>query len=616
VIPLHGLGWTRPSQYLTLRAADLWGDGNVEILARGADGMHVYQQFQRGQGSEDDAPGFWKQVQVIREMSDSRGYGLASSYYTIQTLRIQDSDTHGRGPATVLLGRGPGGVEIYHNVGGQLTPATPLPAWQNANQQNAYALISQGLTSGSADDIRNTYYLNANDYSYWTQKEFDLRHDYQTPPAAFPSPGDWNYVYQQLNTELSYVAATRAWFQNNTTVTDYIFNTAALQLTQVQNDETIQQSSGGSGAQVALEWAELVAQMISEIIGALDAPEAALVAGLLQDGLQLAANIESGGNNNVQVAVDSIASQVGALHIQYTIQNAQQMTQYVTDWALLQKIGVGSTGPNPQYKWGESTTVDELAAAETSGATGQLLWMYKTVSNAAWHVYWCFPLQWPFGGCLANSSYPTQYIYRNYDDSGNIYFTAYTVIRAYRYPYPSFTALGRLTQTYGVNVNDLFTDCDGWNLDSPTNPATIYPNSCPQSSSSLQGDQLPKTLAALSELHDRLKRDESGGFVDLTPPLRAAIDYVQQHSKYQPAPYGGAPNRGDIAWAERTNETRYVDKTVPMHFLLSFIAKVQNQEMGSSGANAADSYLAEAYEIMGSLNDDDVALADLGSPNN
>ena len=36
-------GWNRPSQYATIQTADLNGDGEYELLARAADGVHVYR---------------------------------------------------------------------------------------------------------------------------------------------------------------------------------------------------------------------------------------------------------------------------------------------------------------------------------------------------------------------------------------------------------------------------------------------------------------------------------------------------------------------------------------------------------------------------------------------
>jgi hypothetical protein len=151
-------------------------------------------------------------------------------------------------------------------------------------------------------------------------------------PANFPSANDWNVIYQQLDTELGYVAAARAWFANNETLSNYIYNHSANDVTQASTDEQLQDSSAGSNPDVVLNWLQWVAQIAGQILSVLGQPEASLVAGLIQDGLQAAATIESGGTNNVQAAVDQIVVQVNNVNAQYTIQNAEQLTDYVQDW--------------------------------------------------------------------------------------------------------------------------------------------------------------------------------------------------------------------------------------------------------------------------------------------
>lgn len=612
LIPLPGGGWDRPSQYLTLRAGDLQGKGEIEILARGADGMHIFEQrFGKGRYANDDSHPRWRHAQLIRELGDDHGYNLASSYYTLQTLPMKQGDD---ARATVLLGRSPRGVEIYHNVGGVLTQATPFPAWKNQNQSQAYATISQALTAGQSNDIRNSYDLAATGYSFWRQQEFNLRTDYQTPTKGFPSASDWAVVYQQLDIEFLYVAAARAWFANNVTVTNYIFDAASLQLTQVSNDESISSSAGGSGAEVGLNWANLAVQLAGQILSVLGQPEAAYVAGLIQDALQSAAQAVWNGSSNIQGAVDNIAVNLNQIQQQYTTKNANQVTAYVTDWGLLQQIGVGSIGQKPKYQWGQGTSIEEIAAAETHGAVGQLLWMYKTVANAGWHVWWCWPDQWPFGGCTANGQYPTEYIANEYDSS-HLHLTAYVTIKANGHPYPDFSALARLTGEYGVPIADILTDCNGWDTDNAA-PRELEPRGeCPAvASSALSGSGLQATMASLAGLRDRLKLDTASGAVRRLPVLDAAIRYIDAHSKWTPDAYGGAPNTADTTRAKSRTPSRFVDKAVPIQYLSHFVGIARNlpSEMGQRD----DAYASEAYEIMGALNDDAVALSRLGPGNN
>jgi hypothetical protein len=622
IIPLSGHGWNRPSQYLTLRAGDFWGDGGFEIVARSASGTQVYRNFGANAANGDEGKSQWRQVDLIRDMSDGHGYSLASSYFTIQTLNITRADAGGDRPATVLLGRSPDGVEIYHNVGGRLTQMTPFPAWANANQIQAYGILSEEIGNNTSD-IRSTYAAYDNGYDYWIGKQSVVSAFAGRPKGNIPV-ADWNAVVDQLTTEFGYVAAVRAWFQNNADVTSYIFSQAPLQLTAVSGDMTLESAAGGGNASALLNWVSLALQIASQIATVLGQPEFSEVTSLLQSGIQGAATAASGGGSKVQAKVDEIATNLGDVENQYTVQNAKQITTYVTDWGLLQQIGVGSTGSNPKYAWGESASVQELAKAEVQGAVGQKFWMYQTISNPAWHVWWCYPQQWPFGGCLASVSYDYDYVYlilQNGNGYDQYKYTAYIVINQPGiggWPYPLFTTLDTLTGSsqgdYGQKIDDLLADCAGWNLDDPAVPTTVEPNSCPASSSSLAGEALPGTLAALSRLRDGVKSDTGTGPERPDLIVDAAIQYIEQHSKWQAAPARGAPDAADITVAEAISPTRYVDKTVPIQYLEYFIQVAQNQE--SRGLPLANSYTTDAYNLVGILNDDNYALTTLGSPHN
>ncbi len=606
-IALNGEGWDRPSQYLTLRAGEFEGRAGVEILARSAMGMHVF--------ARDGDSRQWRQADLITAMNDEHGYNIASSYYTIQTFEIARADIGGDCRTTLLLGRSPKGIEIYHTLGGHLTQTTPFPSWTNPDQLKAFQLMSSDLTDGGSTNIRATYDVSVNDYDYWVGRRTLLEIKDSTPPANFPSASDWNVAYQQLDTELKYVAAARAWFANNQTVSDYIYNHSANDLTQSSIDVQLQASTAGVNAGVVLNWIQLVAQIVGQILSVLGQPEASFVTGLIQDALQAATTATSGGNNNVQTTVDQMVNQLNAVNAQYTIQNAGQVTDYVQDWGLLQQIGVGSTGDDPQYHWGESTTVNELANAQEKGDQGQLLWMYKTLSKPAWHVYWCFPYDWEFGGCLASNSYPRQFIHTDYDPQFGPLFTAYVTINAAFFPYPNFDVLGNLTGKYGVKIDDMLADCDGWQLDDPADRHEVKCSST-TSSSSLTGDAFPQTLAALEQFRDLVKDGQRAGAAPLTASLDAAIDYIQDQAIRKPAPFGGAPNAADVQRANKESPLRYVDKIAPIQFLQHFIATVQSRKGKDLPDSQANSYIAGAYRLIGLINDDVNALKTLGNPNN
>ena len=74
-------GWNRPSQYTTIQTADLNGDGEYELLARAADGVHVYR-WNAGTATFTDIS------HAPRLLSDAAGGTHASVYETIQTADL------------------------------------------------------------------------------------------------------------------------------------------------------------------------------------------------------------------------------------------------------------------------------------------------------------------------------------------------------------------------------------------------------------------------------------------------------------------------------------------------------------------------------------------------
>ncbi|GLV55870.1 hypothetical protein KDH_27140 [Dictyobacter sp. S3.2.2.5] len=93
-------GWNRPQYYSTLRLADINGDGQAELLVRGADGLHTFA-FNR-------AINQWQDINApILGMDDANGWGQ-SQYY--ETLRV--ADINGDGQAELIF-RGPYGLFTY-----------------------------------------------------------------------------------------------------------------------------------------------------------------------------------------------------------------------------------------------------------------------------------------------------------------------------------------------------------------------------------------------------------------------------------------------------------------------------------------------------------------------
>jgi hypothetical protein len=121
-VPVSGLGmdtagWDLPEHYSTIQTGDIDGDGAAELLARYADGLHV---FRFSTGSQD-----WDGVPASPlGMGNADGWCGAQYYSTIQT-----GDIDGDGAAE-LLARYADGLHVFRfNTGSQDwdgVPASPL----------------------------------------------------------------------------------------------------------------------------------------------------------------------------------------------------------------------------------------------------------------------------------------------------------------------------------------------------------------------------------------------------------------------------------------------------------------------------------------------------------
>src|SRR5262249_38935597 len=107
--PINGVGggWNQPQYYTTIQSADIDGDGQAELLARGASGIEVWK-FVPGQNYPPDST--WTQMSGGPDWSDTVGWNLPQYY---QTIQCADIDGNGQGTLCELLGQGPDGMEMW-----------------------------------------------------------------------------------------------------------------------------------------------------------------------------------------------------------------------------------------------------------------------------------------------------------------------------------------------------------------------------------------------------------------------------------------------------------------------------------------------------------------------
>jgi hypothetical protein len=93
-----GNGWDQPKHYSTIHLADLDGRAGAELVARGPEGIHLYQ-YDKGRGN-------WSSLPPITDLSDANGWDQPKHYSSIQV-----ADVDGR-PGAELIARGPDGIQV------------------------------------------------------------------------------------------------------------------------------------------------------------------------------------------------------------------------------------------------------------------------------------------------------------------------------------------------------------------------------------------------------------------------------------------------------------------------------------------------------------------------
>ena len=83
--------WTKPQYYSTIQAADVDGEPGAEILARSADGMHVYKYTPPDADRSIDG-GTWQPIGTGGPFSDAAGGSDPSVYSTIQVGKFRAPD--------------------------------------------------------------------------------------------------------------------------------------------------------------------------------------------------------------------------------------------------------------------------------------------------------------------------------------------------------------------------------------------------------------------------------------------------------------------------------------------------------------------------------------------
>ena len=178
-------GWDRPSQYATIQTADLDGDGQYELLARAADGVHVYRWHPATATFTDVS-------KPPRLLSDAASGNHASVYETIQT-----ADLLGDGHAE-LVARTPHGIEYarWNQHTGHFENVTQTGIAPDAHGGNNPALYRTIHTGDLSGDGRADLLLIAGGLRWYARQADGRFHEQKILPLAdgFGRPSQYETV--------------------------------------------------------------------------------------------------------------------------------------------------------------------------------------------------------------------------------------------------------------------------------------------------------------------------------------------------------------------------------------------------------------------------------------
>jgi hypothetical protein len=253
-------GWTDPTNYETIQAADVDGDGFAEIVAR-ADKEIVVERF-------DFETTTWHALGESSLLLDDDPWAQGAEYYTT----IQAGDIDGV-PGAELIGRGPYGLRTWRFDGA-------------ANAWKRYKDYGFGYGAGGAVDASSDTYAAINAYLDLPDPSDDLRSRYRgsnlstlgltlanyqqclllslsdsdTPPttcavlgAVLPfddrgvAKADWDAMANQLVSEIGSAIQTASLFEDELSVMGQLFENQNSEFPSLSEDIELAEFDGTKG---------------------------------------------------------------------------------------------------------------------------------------------------------------------------------------------------------------------------------------------------------------------------------------------------------------------------------------------------------------------------------
>jgi len=435
VLPLaDSAGWNLPQYYSTIQAADIDGDGCAELIARAGDGLQFWK-FNGTSWAGTDA------TQMLTAMSDANGWSLPCYYATIQTAVI-NKDTP---KVSSLIARSSQSIQgwTWNTATGSwdITSVQAYPQF-TGDRLAAYQSISQQLGVTSSAGLRSIYDTEL--MSPLIDFRTTLIGNSLKRPSAI-STADWHSVQEELATELEYAANVVNYYQLTHDLINNIFVAKQISVTTVSQTLSIPPKDNTS---VFFDVAEVLTNTAWAALGVV-APEASVAAGLLASAFGAMIDAE-GSDVNLTAAVAELESQLGTSFSNALTANGNQQSLVVGDWSLFSSIG----GMITSGAWNWSPT--DSPQYVTAGQYQYQLSLWQTLVPVAWQL-WTGTFGPPDG-------YPREYVYQ---EPGT--YTEYWLLMVgseVTWKVPATGTFGALFSPppvgLGVSIADVVNGVNGW----------------------------------------------------------------------------------------------------------------------------------------------------------
>jgi hypothetical protein len=402
-------GWDKPEYYSTIQFVDIDGDGVVEMVARGPQGLQAWKLQQNNDGSYS-----WVPLPNGPGWSDAAGWNQVQYYSTVQSAWD--------GTQGLIVARNSRFVETWgYDATAQAWSQTSNAAFPSfiGDQLTAYNYLTNqwNILGTNGGGVRYVYNDQSADFSRWRDElQFN-----QIPAPGNVSADDWNAVSTQIMNELTWVINVQKWYGTGGLVNTQITDTFLGEQLTLYTVGPYLSFSNDNTATLALSIIALIAGALAAVLGfpELEAGVAASIVGVIGYAFSAAEVALPGQGGSFQAQYDQLqavlADGFNAALTQlgnnlFAITGGRDSSGYVPgDYGLLSAIGqmiettvwnwpVNSTNLVAQMQRGYAievwkvlfNTYQAIAGSNTWGigvntyATTYVPYNYPT-SNAIWN---------------------------------------------------------------------------------------------------------------------------------------------------------------------------------------------------------------------------------------